>query len=118
MLIAAATSPALGQDKAKPAAVPAKAEQKDERQVKPFVDNEKVRVTETVYPAGSSSGMQPRGERVVRALNDGMVEKTYADGKKETIQWKAGQVRYSPKETYSQKNIGKKELRLFVVNLK
>ena len=119
---AVAAIPAMAQDKAKPAAAPAKAAEKadgkDQRDRKVVVENDKVLVTENIYKPGASSGMLPRGPRVVRALSDGTLERTYPDGKKETVTWKTGQVRYSPKETYSQKNTGKTDLNLYSVTIK
>ncbi len=91
---------------------------KDERERKVFVENDKVLVSEVRYKPGASSGMVARAARVVRALTDGTLEKTFPDGKKETIKWKAGEVKFLPKETYSQKNVGKTELVLYVVTLK
>jgi hypothetical protein len=55
---------------------------------------------------------------VTRALTTGTMERTYADGKKETIEWKAGDVKYSPKGTFVNKNVGKTEVVLFVTTLK
>lgn len=122
LLAAVVANPVLAQDKAKPAAAapatPAKAAIKDDRERKVFVDNEKVLVSEVRYKPGAASGMVERGNRVVRALTEGTLEKTFPDGKKETVTWKAGQVKFSPKETYSQKNVGKTELVLFVTTLK
>ena len=85
---------------------------------KVLLENDRVRVTETSYKPGADSGMVQRSDRVVRALTDGTLEKITPDGKKEIIEWKTGQVRYGKKETYSQKNIGKTDLVLFVTNLK
>jgi hypothetical protein len=121
LVAAVAANPAFAQDKVKPAApakAAAKAEVKDERDRKVLIDNDKVLVTEVRYKPGSSSGMQERGQRVVRALTDGTLEKTLPDGKKETVTWKAGQVRFNPKETYSQKNIGKTDLVIYSVTIK
>lgn len=122
LAVAVAGNPVMAQDKAKPAAPPAKAagkaDSKDERDRKVFVDNEKVLASEVRYKPGASSGMVARGNRVVRALTDGTLEKTLPDGKKETITWKAGEVKYNPKETYSQKNVGKTELVLFTVTIR
>jgi hypothetical protein len=118
-LVLAIATPAMAQDKAKAApAAPAKAAAKDGRDRKVLVDNEKVLVTENVYKPGAASGMTERGVRVVRALSDGTLEKTYPDGRKETITWKTGQVRYSPKETYDQKNTGKADMVIYSVTLK
>ena len=122
LAMAVAGSAAMAQDKAKPAAPPAKAADKaavkDERDRKVLVDNERVTVTETRYKPGASSGMQSRNARVARALTDGTLEKTFPDGRKETITWKVGQVRYNPKETFSQTNVGKADVVLYVVTLK
>jgi len=46
-------------------------------------------------------------------------ERRYADGKKETVAWKAGMVQVVPPSgAYTTKNIGKTEIRLYVVQLK
>jgi len=123
LLIAGAfvAAPAFAQDKAKPAAAPAtKAEEpkKGDETSKVYVENDKVRVTETTYKPGATSAMRERGARVVRAMTDGTMERTYADGKKETITHKAGDVKYYPKQTYVQKNAGKADVVLYVVTLK
>jgi hypothetical protein len=117
-------TPAFAQDKAKPAAAPEKAKAaapakaEGQEQVKVLLENDKVRVTETRYKPGAASAMRERNARVTRALVDGTMEKTYADGKKETIAYKAGDVKYFPKETFTNKNVGKKEMALYVVTLK
>ena len=122
LVAAVAGNPVMAQEKAKPAAAPpsaaAKTDGKDQRDRKVFVDNEKVLVTEVRYKPGASSGMTERGNRVVRALTDGTLEKTFPNGKKETITWKAGEVKFNPKETYSQKNTGKTDLVLYSVTIK
>lgn len=82
------------------------------------MDNARVLASEVRYKPGASSGMVERMDRIVRAMSDGVLEKTYPDGRKETITWKAGEVKFNPKETYSQKNVGKTELVLFTVSLK
>ena len=116
-LAAVVATPAMAQDKGKAAAAtPAKAS--DQRGRKVLVDNEKVLATEVTYKPGSASGMIERGNRVTRALTDGQLEKTYPDGKKETLKFKAGDVRYNPKETYSQKNTGTTDVVLFSMTIK
>jgi hypothetical protein len=115
-------TPAFAQDK-KPAAAPEKAKaatpaKADGTAPKVLVDNERVRATETRYKPGESSDMRERGNRVTRALTDGTLERTYADGKKDTIVWKAGDVKYSPKATFVNKNVGKTEVVLYTVTLK
>jgi hypothetical protein len=111
LLVTIAGTPVMAQDKGKTGAT-------DERGRKVLVDNDKVRATENSYAPGAASGMIERGPRLVRALSDGTVEKTMMDGKKETITWKAGDVKFLPRETYSQQNIGKTEFRLFTVTVK
>ena len=90
----------------------------DQRATKVHVDNDKVRATEVTYPPGKSSGMVERPPRVTRALTDGTLEKTYKDGKKETLSFKSGDVRYNPRETYDQKNVGAKDVTHFTMSIK
>ena len=118
LIFAVAGNSTMAQDKAKPAAAQPKAAEKDQRDRKVLVDNDKVLATEVAYKPGASSGMVERGNRITRALTDGTLEKTYADGRKETVVWKKDQVRFNPKETYSQKNTGKTELVLYSVTIK
>jgi hypothetical protein len=57
--------------------------------------------------------------RVVRAIRGGTIQRTFADGKTETVQYKPGQVRVQqPGPAYTTKNIGKSVLVLYVVQLK
>jgi hypothetical protein len=57
--------------------------------------------------------------RIVRGLKGGMLERTYADGTKELMAWKSGEVKQvNPGPAYTTKNIGKSELQLYVVELK
>ena len=57
--------------------------------------------------------------RVVRALTDGTIQRIYPDGKTETVQWKAGEVRArGPDKAYAVKNIGNSEFGVYVVQPK
>lgn len=60
------------------------------------------------------------GFRVVRALKGGAMERAWADGKKEKVEWKTRQVRAQGPDTqaFQNKNVGKTEIVLYVVNLK
>jgi len=100
----------LAQDKAT-AAPP-----KDELTV--VVDNDRVRVTEIRYKPGAESDSRARAYRVVRALKGGTVQHIYPDGKKEIVQYKTGEVKIEPAETFITKNIGKTEVLFYSVNLK
>jgi hypothetical protein len=106
------TLSAMAQDK-KPAE--AKMEQGT---TKVLVDNDKMVVTEVTYKPGAGSTMRERNARATRALTDGKMERATPDGKKETVEWKAGQVRYFPKETFANKNVGTKDMVLYVVTPK
>jgi hypothetical protein len=118
-------APAVAQDK-KAADKPKAAEEKKadakaatgKGTTKTLVENDKVLVQEVRYKPGEASDMRERNARVTRALSDGTMERVYADGKKETVHWKSGDVKYFPKETFQNKNVGKTEMVLFVTTLK
>jgi hypothetical protein len=117
--------PAFAQDKkaapapaAKPADDKAKAAAKGDEDRKVLFENDKVLATEVRYKPGQSSAMRERKERVTRALSDGTMERIHADGKKEVVHWKTGDVKFSPKATFVNKNIGKTDVVLYVVTLK
>ena len=88
--------------------------------VKVLIDDDKVKVYEATYaPGAENKGVVSSSMRIVRCLKPGTLELTYADGKKEKRQWKAGQVReVKPGPAYTTKNIGKSEMVLYVVQLK
>lgn len=93
--------------------VPPKAEQKV------LVDNDKVKVIENRYKPGAEGDSTARPYRVARALMGGTLLRIYEDGKKETIEWKTGEVKiFEASEVFKLKNIGKTEVVIYVVNLK
>jgi hypothetical protein len=103
-----ATGPVCAQDKGAPKAV-----------IKLIVENAKVAATETSYAPGAESSTSRAEIRVVRALSGGTLQRTYADGKKEQVVYKTGDVRINePGPAYTTKNVGKTEVRLYVVRLK
>ena len=108
-----ATNAALGQDK-KADKGAAKAT------IKVLQENDKVRVFETTFAPGAVNTAVPSSAtRVVRALSGGTLERTYADGKKEKVVYKTGEVRINqPSPAYTVKNIGKSEVKLYVVHVK
>ena len=113
--------PAAAQDKK--AAAPAAEKKADakatpEGTVKVILDNDKYRVTETTFKPGQGSKVQERPARVTRALTDGTMERIYQDGKTEKVEWKAGQVRYFPKEQFGNRNVGKADMVFYIVNAK
>jgi hypothetical protein len=103
-------------------AVPASAQDKSKAPppgtTKTILDNEKVLVTENTFKPGQGGAVRERKPRVVRALSDGTMERIYPDGKTEKVEWKVGQVRYLPKETFGNRNVGKSDVVLFIVEPK
>ena len=103
-------NPAGAQDKAAKAAVTPKV----------LLENAKVKVYEVTYkPGAENTTVAASANRIVRAIKGGKLDRTYADGKKESTTWKTGEVRYLESgQAYSTKNNGKTEVQLYVVQLK
>lgn len=87
---------------------------------KVLLENDKVRVYElALKPGAENTSVPSSSSRIVRALKGGTLQRNYADGKKENVVWKAGQVRLNePSPAHTVKNIGKTEVLLYVVQLK
>jgi hypothetical protein len=104
-----------------PAAAQDKKGKIPERTQKVLIDNDRVRVTETVYPpgGGTNTANQPP-YRITRAIKGGTLERAYADGKKELATWKDGEVKEQPaaKAPYTLKNTGKANVVLYTVQIK
>ena len=78
-----------------------------------LLDNDKVQLFEVHFKPGAVNAAVPRQARVVRALTSGTLERADADGRKQNIAWKAGEVRFNPAEAadapvYTVRNIGAK----------
>ena len=83
---------------------------------KELIDNDKVRVYESTFPPGAEASNTPRPYRIVRALTDGKLVRSFADGRTETQEWKAGDVReLGPDSQYKSTNVGASEFRWYVV---
>ena len=121
ILAGVVASPAMAQDKAKDMkpAKAAKAE-KGKSVTKVLHEDDRVRVTETTSKPGDVGPSVVRGFRVTRFLKNATIERTYADGKKEKFERKAGEVRDAgpDKEAYSVKNIGKTDYVVYSVTIK
>ena len=114
MLAGVIANPVMAQDKAGAA----KAE-KGKATTIVLLDNDKVRATEVHYKPGDVSEGGARGFRVVRALKGGTLQRTYADGKVETSEWKTGEVRaQGPDPAYVPKNVGKTDFVIYSVSFK
>ena len=110
-------NPALAQEKKMEKSAPKAAA--GEVTLKEIEQNDKVRVYEATYKPGEMSPSAKRPMRVVYAIKGGTLERTYADGTKETVQWKTGETRIlSEERPYAIKNIGKGVVHLLVVALK
>ena len=107
----AIAQPAVAQDK--------KADKAPVRAQKILVDNDRVRVSESVFKPGEANPMVNRGYRVTRVLKGNTtVVRTTPDGKTETIEWKEGGVYVSPAGPSSSKNVGKSAVTIYTVVLK
>jgi hypothetical protein len=109
----ALSGPAFAQDKKAQKGAPKGA-------MKVLSENDKVRAYETTLAPGAENNAVPSSAtRVLRVLNGGTLERTYADGKKEKVEYKAGHVRIlNPSPAYTAKNIGKTEVKLYIVQVK
>ena len=102
---------ALAQEKAAPKA----AQAAGQVTVKELAKNDKVRVYEATFKPGDVAPSMERQFRVVRYMTAGEIQRTYPDGKKDTLKFKAGDVRLADKGTYEAKNISKKTVVLYIV---
>jgi hypothetical protein len=84
-----------------------------------IVENDKVRVYEVTFKPGDEGANVARPYRVVRALKGGTIERNYPDGKKQKVEWKAGEVKQlGPDTPYVPKNVGKTVVVLYGVEIK
>ena len=83
------------------------------------LENDAVRVYEASIPAGAEAANIPRPYRIGRALQGAMIQRIYADGKTEAVQWKTGEVKaLGPDRQYKPKNVGKTDFLVYVVEIK
>src|SRR5713226_4492342 len=85
--------------------------------IREVAKNNKYRVYEAIFKPGDEAPSIERPARVVRALHGGTLELTYPDGKKETSEYKNGEVKIRDRATYGVKNIGKTTVHLYIVQL-
>ena len=66
-----------------------------------------------------SAFAQDKAVKASVKMSDGTLQRTYADGKKEDVVWKSGEVKQIPPgPAYTTKNVGKTTLHLYVVQMK
>ena len=103
--------PAMAQEK--------KAEKAPVRAQKIFMNNDRVRVSESVFKPGEVNPVAKRGYRVTRVLKGSTtLVRTHADGKTEKLDVKEGDVYFSPADNASTKNVGKSAVTIYTVVLK
>ena len=123
MLAFATATPAMKHemDKAKDAkAAPMAKAEKGKPTITVLAESDKAKAYTVQYkPGDENKTIANATTRVIRALKGGTLLRTYADGKTEKAEWKAGDVKIRGAEgPYTTKNIGKTELLIYVVQLK
>jgi negative regulator of sigma E activity len=118
LLAGTVVNSAIAQEKATKSAVKEKPAKSVKMKV--LLENDKVKAYELTYALGAeNTGVASSTVRIVRALKGGTLLRSYADGKKEEVVWKTGEVKQlNPAQAYTAKNIGKTEVQLYVVLLK
>jgi len=90
-----------------------------QRTLKVLAENEKLQVIDVVYQPGDTGAASSKDGLVVYHLSSGTIERSYADGSKKVVTYKAGQTTIiAEKRPYSTKNIGKTVVHEIVVRLK
>ncbi len=86
---------------------------------KTLSENAKLAVFDMVAKPGETSPIQARPMRVVYIISGGTFERTFADGKKEVIEEKAGETKIlDVPKPYALKNIGKTTIHGVIVSMK
>src|SRR5258708_14700811 len=89
-----------------------------QRTLKVLAENEKVVVSDVVYQPGDTGAASMRDGLVVYHLSSGTIERSYADGSKKVVTYKAGETSIiAEKRPYATKNIGKTVIHEIVVQL-
>jgi quercetin dioxygenase-like cupin family protein len=111
LVLVMAATPVLAQDSQTPGT---------KARVKVLAENARLRAYELTFAPGAENSPVPASStRVVRVLAGGTLERTYPDGKKETVNYKTGEVRINQSSLpVTTKNVGSKPVRLYVVQLK
>ncbi len=85
---------------------------------KVLFENERIRVVEANYPAGTTHEMHSHPDHVVYALGDAKVRMTGEDGKSADVDIKKGGTRWQPAVTHKTENVGTTTLHAILVELK
>jgi mannose-6-phosphate isomerase-like protein (cupin superfamily) len=90
----------------------------DPKHYKVVSENDQVRILKVHYGAHEKSVMHGHPATVAVFLTDAKGQFTYAGGKKENFERKAGDSQYSPATTHMPENTGDKPFEVIVVELK
>lgn len=86
---------------------------------KVLFENDRVRVQEVTFRPGDQGPKVSRPFRIIRVLEGGTMQRTYANGRTETVVYKTGEVKvYEADKPYVPRNIGKSYITFYVVALK
>lgn len=86
---------------------------------KTVFENDKIQVGDNVLKPGEQSPSQDRSGRVLYYISGGTLERTFADGTKETIVRKTGQsMMNTEKRLYAVENTGKTTVHVITIKLK
>jgi hypothetical protein len=86
---------------------------------KTVFENDKIAVMDNVLKPGEESPSSERGGLILYYIQGGTVERTFADGAKETVVRKTGQALTNPeKRPYAVTNTGKTTLRVITIKTK
>jgi hypothetical protein len=100
------------------ASVPAIAQPKSATS-KIVFENEKLSITDSMTKPGEGLPSASRGGMILYYLSGGTVERTYADGTKETVTRKTGQALVNPeKRPYATMNTGTTTVHVIAIRLK
>jgi mannose-6-phosphate isomerase-like protein (cupin superfamily) len=92
---------------------------KGESPVRILFDDERVRVQEITFRPGAQGPGTARPFRIMRVLKGGTMQRTYPDGRTETIEYKTGELRVvGPDRPFVPKNVGNSDIVFYVVALK
>lgn len=90
----------------------------DSKHYKVESENARVRVLRVKYAPGEKSVMHRHPATVAVFLTDGKVKFTYANGKTEEVEFKAGQTVWRPATKHLPENVGDREMEAIVIELK
>ena len=108
LLLLALAAPALAQDAVKV----------DAKHYKVEFENAKVRVLHATYAPHEKSVMHSHPDAVAVFLTDGKVRFTFANGKTQDADAKAGTAMWNPATTHLPENVGDKAFEVMVIELK